>query len=87
MNIEFDPAKDEANIAKHGVSLSRAVDFEMQAVEEDDREIYGETRFRAFGLLAGKPYSLAFTMRAGAMRVVSLRRTHAKEYRRHVQEA
>ena len=28
--IAFDAAKDQANIAKHGVSLSRAADFVME---------------------------------------------------------
>jgi len=49
MLIEFDPAKDEANIAKHGVSLARAADLEILAFIEDDRTDYGEVRYRAWG--------------------------------------
>jgi uncharacterized DUF497 family protein len=29
VEIEFDPAKDAANIAKHGISLARAADLEV----------------------------------------------------------
>ncbi len=29
--IEFDPAKDKVNIAKHGVSLSLAEEFDLKA--------------------------------------------------------
>ena len=33
MLIAFDPAKDAANVAKYGVSLARASELEMLAVE------------------------------------------------------
>lgn len=53
MQFEFDPAKDEVNIAKHGVSLARAVDLEILAFIEDDRTDYGEVRYRAWRLIGG----------------------------------
>jgi uncharacterized DUF497 family protein len=84
VEIEFDPAKDEANIAKHGVSLAAAKDFEMHMVVPDARRTYGEDRFNAFGVLNGQTYCLTFTRRDGWFRAISLRRAHAKEYRRHV---
>lgn len=84
MAIEFDPAKDETNIAKHGVSLSRAAELEILAVIEDDRNSYGEVRYRAWGLIDGKAHCLAFTDRAGTIRAISLRRAHKKEMDRYV---
>ena len=45
MKIEFDPTKDATNIAKHNISLARAVEFEMLAVQPDTRFDYGEERF------------------------------------------
>lgn len=51
MELEFDPAKDAANIAKHGVSLQRAAEFEFKAVVQDERADYGEARYNAFGLI------------------------------------
>ncbi|KRA45751.1 BrnT family toxin [Devosia sp. Root635] len=83
MEIEFDPAKDAVNIAKHGVSLSRAADLEILAFIEDDRNEYGEVRYRAWGLIDGKSYCLAFTHRNGAVRAISLRRAHRKEMDRY----
>ena len=83
MQIEFDPDKDAANIAKHGVSLARAVDLEMLAVKQDDRFDYGEMRFRAWGLIEGMAYCLAFTTRDGRVRTISLRRAHEREMKRH----
>lgn len=54
MRIEFDPAKDAHNEAKHGVSLQAAERFEWDTALErvDDRFDYGEVRFVAIGLIA-----------------------------------
>lgn len=86
MRIVFDPAKDEANRAKHGVSLARAADLEILSVIPDDRQDYGELRTRAFGAIDGEAYCLVFTVRDGLVRAISLRRAHLKEYRRYVRE-
>lgn len=86
MQIEFDPAKDEINIAKHGVSLARAGDLEMLAVKPDERFDYGEMRFRAWGLIDGQAHCLAFTTRDDRVRAISLRRAHDKEMKRHVSQ-
>ena len=82
MKVEFDSDKDAANIIKHGVSLARSVDLEVLAYVEAQR--FAEPRFRLYGLIDGQPYCLAGTDRGGVVRVISLRRAHAKEMRRHV---
>ncbi|WP_339873663.1 BrnT family toxin [uncultured Brevundimonas sp.] len=84
MAIAFDPAKDAANIAKHGVSLALAGELEVLAVVEDDRRDYGEVRKRAFGVIDGVFFSLAYTLRDGQVRAISLRRAHQKEIDRYV---
>ena len=82
MQIEFDPDKDAANIAKHGVSLARATDLEVLAYVEDRR--FAEPRFRLYGEIDGEAFCLAGADRDGIIRVIGLRRAHAKEMRRHV---
>ena len=82
MNIEFDPAKDEVNVAKHGLSLARAVDLDVLAYLPDDR--FAEPRFRLYGLIDGVACCVAGTDRDGVVRVISLRRAHAKEMKRYV---
>lgn len=82
MDIEFDPAKDAANIAKHGISLRRAEEFEVLAYVEDLR--FAEARFRLYGLIDGQGYCLAGTFRGALIRVISLRRVRDKEFRRYV---
>lgn len=81
MDIEFDAAKDAANIAKHGISLSRAADLELLAYVDDSR--FDEPRFRLYGLIDGAAYCAAGTDRDGKVRVISLRRAHAKEMKRY----
>ena len=63
MNIEFDSAKDKANLAKHGVSLDASRHFEWETAfeREDDRFDYGEVRFVAIGLIEAKVHVMVFT--------------------------
>lgn len=82
MEIEFDPAKDAANIEKHGISLSQAAALEILAYVDDSR--FDEPRFRLYGLIDGIAYCVAGTDRGGKIRIISLRRAHAKEMKRHV---
>ena len=56
----------------------------IAAYHVDDRHVYGETRYRAFGLIDGRPHCLVFVDHGEEVRAISLRRSHAKEYRRHV---
>jgi hypothetical protein len=84
MAFEFDEDKDARNKEKHRLSLGDFPGFDTDpVVVEDDRRDYGEQRFRAFGLIDGKPHSIAFTVRGSAMRLISFRRAHAKELRRY----
>ena len=84
MPIEFDPAKDAANIAKHGLSLAEIRPFDARpSVRVDGRYDYGETRYQAFGRIAGRGYCLVFTFTPGRVRAISFRRAHDKEMRRH----
>ena len=82
MAFVFDPAKDAANVAKHGISLARAAELDVEAIVADDR--YSEPRFRAYGRLGRLIYCLAYTIRGEDIRVISLRRTHLEEYDAHV---
>jgi uncharacterized DUF497 family protein len=82
--VDFDPAKEAINLAKHGVSLARWVDLDIAVAFVDDRYDYGEVRYRAYGYIDGVAYCLAFTSRNGKVRPISLRRVHTKEMKRYV---
>lgn len=83
--VVFDADKDALNRAKHGISLARAADFEVQSVVLDGR--FEEPRKRAYGLIDGRFFCLAYVERDGQIRAISLRRAHLKEVRRHVRES
>lgn len=85
MRIEFDPAKDEMNRAKHGVSLKAADRFDWHTAleREDDRFDYGESRFVAIGWVDAGLYVMVFTEGSDddTIRVISLRRAEKHETR------
>lgn len=81
MAIAFDPRKDVANKKKHGISLSRAEDFDFEAAVFiiDDRMDYGELRIRAIGFLDGRLHALVFAQNGDAVRAISLRKATRHE--------
>jgi hypothetical protein len=78
--IEFDPSKDAANRAKHGVSLAVAAGFDWDTVRVlPARTERGELRLRVLGEIDGVLYSAIVTPRHQAQRIISLRRASRKE--------
>ena len=55
MSVSFDPDKDAANRAKHGVSLGLAEvgDWTQAYIAIDDRRDYNEVRWYAYLPIAG----------------------------------
>jgi uncharacterized DUF497 family protein len=87
VQIEFDPAKDQLNLEKHGISLAAAVDIDLEsaAVIEDRRRDYGEARFLAYAPIAGRLHVLWFTMRGTTVRAIGLRRANRRERKKYGQ--
>jgi uncharacterized DUF497 family protein len=87
MRIEFDPAKDLMNQAKHGVSLGLAaeLDWEATLVRVDDRFDYGETRMIALAPKTEILYYVAFVDRGEVRRIISLRRANRREVKHYAQ--
>ena len=86
MNIEFDPAKDDLNLAKHGIALSEAAEFDFTnaVVTVDDRFEYGEVRYRAFAYADGQGRCLVFAaINPTTIRAISYRRARQKEMQRY----
>jgi uncharacterized DUF497 family protein len=82
MIVDFDPAKDEANRAKHGVSLAfgvRVLEDRQHIVLSSSRPIDGEDRFKAVGMVDGKLWTAVHVWRGGTMRMISVRRSNEGE--------
>lgn len=90
MRFEFDPAKDEVNKKKHGVSLSliEAFEMDMAQITVDERLDYQEQRLIAIGPIGGERlYVLVYTVRGDALRVISLRKANRREALKYVEQA
>ncbi|MBW8877031.1 MAG: BrnT family toxin [Acidobacteria bacterium] len=87
MLIEFDPAKDAANVARHGVSLVLAgqLDWDAALVWVDDRFAYDEVRMIALAPAADTLYYVAFVDRGEVRRIISLRRAERREVKHYVE--
>jgi uncharacterized DUF497 family protein len=82
--VEFDPAKDRRNIAKHGVSLVKAEEFNWTVahVVQDARADYGERRYQALGPIGARLFMLVYTRTKDGIRAISLRPATPAERRR-----
>ena len=87
MRIEFDPAKDVANRAKHGVSLSlaRRLDWNAALIWVDRRFAYDEQRMVALAPEADTLYYIAYVDRGGVRRTISLRQATRREVKHYVE--
>lgn len=82
MKFEWDPAKNDTNIAKHGVSFEQAKRiFDGPVLTmADTRDAYGEMRETSIGLIDGiATLVVAHTDRDGVTRIISARRALKKE--------
>lgn len=81
MQITFDPAKDTANQAKHGISLGMAGAFEWETalIWPDGRRAYGEARHVAIGYIGLRLYVGVYVDRDSARRMISLRKANTRE--------
>lgn len=82
MEIEFDPAKDVSNFAKHGVSLAfggRVFADLDHIVIPSIRLIDGEERYKAVELVGDKLWTAVHVHRGEVVRFLSVRRSNQGE--------
>jgi len=85
MEFEWDDAKRQSNLAKHGLDFVdvERLDWRVAYIGRDARFDYGEDRFTAYGLLDDVLMVVIFTWRGEAMRIVSYRRANRMERKRY----
>jgi uncharacterized protein len=82
MERRFDPAKDEINRRRHGLSLlfgDRIMEDPHYLVIPSIRPQDGEERFKAIGAVEGKLFTAVFTWRGDQPRFISVRRGNKGE--------
>lgn len=89
MKLTFDPLKDTANIAKHGVSLGMAEELEWETLlcKPDTRREYGEPRQIGYVIAGDRLYCVVFVDRPADLpterRVISLRKANSREVKHY----
>jgi uncharacterized DUF497 family protein len=83
MDSEWDQAKRQANILKHGIDFVDAIKiFAGQFIETTDlRRDYGEQRLIASGELSGEIVRIVYTWRGQRRRIITARRARRDERR------
>src|SRR5437867_3828884 len=81
MDFEWDPAKNAANVAKHGIDCddARRIFDGRILVRVDDRHDYGETRIAVIGVVDGRELYVVYTRRGPRCRLISARRANRDE--------
>jgi uncharacterized DUF497 family protein len=79
--FEWDDAKRDENLAKHGIDFEaiRRFDWTVSVAVADDRRSYGELRIAAFGPIDGRLHVAVYTKRGDARRIISLRKANRRE--------
>ena len=85
MLIDFDPVKNQLNLAKHGLSLLKATELDWARgwLQPDTRKDYGERRISALIPQGEDLFFLAFVVRGEAKRIITLRRANRRECKRY----
>lgn len=85
MRFEFDPAKNERNIALRGLSFQLAEELEWHEaiLWRDSRRDYQEHRECALAPLEGRLYFAAFTVRGDVVRIISFRKANKREVEKY----
>ncbi|MDO9250848.1 MAG: BrnT family toxin [Hydrogenophaga sp.] len=89
MNVTFDPAKDAANLAKHGVSLLDAagLEWDVALVWPDKRKDYREVRMVGLVPVNDRLFCVVFVDRPPEQpterRIISLRKANSREVKRY----
>ena len=87
MRIDYDPVKDQLNIAGHGLSLSLAkkLAWDEALVWVDERFEYDELRMIGLIPEGNRLYYVAFIDRGETRRVISLRLAERREVKHYVE--
>lgn len=88
MKVEFDPQKNRKNLAKHGISLEEAANFDYASArtEIDLRKDYGEIRYVATGYLYERLHVLCYIEKRSSIRAISLRKANMRESKKYEKE-
>ena len=78
--FEFDEAKSQSNLEKHGIDFVEAQQlWDDPDLLEIPAKTSDEPRFLVIGMIAGKHWSGVVTYRGNKIRIISVRRSRTEE--------
>ena len=86
MDFEWDSAKSDACYAERGFDFAyaaRAFFDPERDIRQDTRYPYGEDRYQLAGHIEGRLFIVIYTIRKGAIRIISARKANQREARHH----
>ena len=86
MRFEWDDEKNTINIRQHGIDFADASSMfdHMMLVEFDDRQDYGEERWKGIGLLQNRVAVVVYVERSqNTIRIISARKANSYERKRY----
>jgi uncharacterized protein len=85
MKIEYDPEKRELTLIHRGLDMADAelVLNSNNLTFPDLRNEYGEERFISIGLIEGRMVYIAWTLRNGVYRIISMRKANDREQKKY----
>ena len=88
MKFEWDEAKRQSNIHKHGIDFTdvAALFDGISITILDDRVDYGEDRFLTFGMLNGIVLAIVHTETDTVIRIISARKATRNEEKNYFRE-
>jgi uncharacterized DUF497 family protein len=85
VDFEWDPDKNDQNIARRGIDFTWAIEiFDGPVVEWiDQRKDYGEERWIAIGEVDGIILTIVYTWRDERRRIISAWKAHDRQRKRY----
>ena len=76
---EWHPDKARFNVEKHDIDFASISEFEWDSAVIRSSDRHGETRYAAYGFLGNRMHVVAFTLRRGRTRIISIRSANRTE--------
>lgn len=77
--FEWDPAKNESNLEKHGIDFEDAIGIFASPIVLFRSDRGGEVRWVAVGMLEGREIAVVYSIRDERYRIISARRARKNE--------
>jgi uncharacterized protein len=85
VKIEFDPIKSQKNSDERDLPFDKVAEFDWATalIFPDERFLYSELRFAAYGFISSRLHFLCYTPTKEGVRVISFRKANQREVKHY----